>query len=904
MDKDSILDALGNGSPEFEALKQSPELLEGFMALIESVDKLTDMDRRIQEKGLSLYQAISKGKDIHVLEGILEKFFGKPVKPAGEPVSGELQRTQTYKHFKKIKKEQSLFIQMTGETELYGALLPWSEKEGVITVHLGLCSAKMPYEDYQKIEQWMSRRMAKRVSKQVDSSLGGQVQGISLTSFLQMSEMEGSTCTLRIRSGSKNGVLYLEDGQLVDAEAGDLKHLEAAYEIIGWEGVTIEIEKTVGLAERNVNVPLMQVLMESLKQKDDREYAKTASPSRAKSAETSPPARVSEGVGGGASGPEERAAIGQAKMAELENIVPIEIQSKEASAPAEKTRQKSEVNSDQQDQLIDLELMDTEERERRLFEKAQERKKLAQLAVKHGRLKKKTLMAAVVAAAVLGAGAFLGWSVFLKEPRQSAYEKLQVALSQAVDWEVKEKLVMDFIDTQPPGEERAMAETTLQKIWVEAEEANYKKTIDGVFNMPMDASYEKKATDLYAQFLKRYPASRYRGDIEKALARISELSDDFDFSQLRNIDVNEYISRLQACEAYLSKHPQGAHRNAVKAMMRETINASYYDFTKRIQQCEKAKAWGKCIQICDEYSAKFQSYLAVDTIKATRDKMQSKKDYDALIAGVVNVDDAAARKRYVAYLAKYPEAEERKEIEAALDRINRKGQAAKRWDALKAEIMGTARDPGEKMDLLQDYIFENSSGPYVQEARSLLRQLETENEKLSQERYQAARKKLAEAQAQKEAQEKQAASLKLQKEQERIKRRQQEVIAMLQKSNRFVVTQPDVVIDRKTSLMWSLLDSNLVQGDCMNFRSAVQYVRGLRHGGYSDWRLPTSGELAGIYKNSPYFPPSGAEWYWTSESFAKGYHEEANIVTSKPESGFSRTSVSTDACGTVRAVRP
>jgi len=218
--------------------------------------------------------------------------------------------------------------------------------------------------------------------------------------------------------------------------------------------------------------------------------------------------------------------------------------------------------------------------------------------------------------------------------------------------------------------------------------------------------------------------------------------------------------------------------------------------------------------------------------------------------------------------------------------------------------MGTARDPGEKMDLLQDYIFENSSGPYVQEARSLLRQLETENEKLSQERYQAARKKLAEAQAQKEAQEKQAASLKLQKEQERIKRRQQEVIAMLQKSNRFVVTQPDVVIDRKTSLMWSLLDSNLVQGDCMNFRSAVQYVRGLRHGGYSDWRLPTSGELAGIYKNSPYFPPSGAEWYWTSESFAKGYHEEANIVTSKPESGFSRTSVSTDACGTVRAVRP
>ena len=58
----------------------------------------------------------------------------------------------------------------------------------------------------------------------------------------------------------------------MDAEAGDLKHLEAAHEIIGWEGVTIEIEKTIGLAARHINMPLMQILMESLKKKDEREF--------------------------------------------------------------------------------------------------------------------------------------------------------------------------------------------------------------------------------------------------------------------------------------------------------------------------------------------------------------------------------------------------------------------------------------------------------------------------------------------------------------------------------------------------------------------------------------------------------------------------------------------------------
>jgi hypothetical protein len=127
---------------------------------------------------------------------------------------------------------------------------------------------------------------------------------------------------------------------------------------------------------------------------------------------------------------------------------------------------------------------------------------------------------------------------------------------------------------------------------------------------------------------------------------------------------------------------------------------------------------------------------------------------------------------------------------------------------------------------------------------------------------------------------------------------------MLKKGGRFVVDQGEVATDQRTGLMWCLLDSHSERGQCLNYRSAVQYVKGLRHGGYSNWRLPTSGELAGIYKNSPFFPSSGAEWYWTSESFAKGYHEEANIVTSKQETTFKKQSVSTDDCGAVRAVRP
>jgi hypothetical protein len=81
------------------------------------------------------------------------------------------------------------------------------------------------------------------------------------------------------------------------------------------------------------------------------------------------------------------------------------------------------------------------------------------------------------------------------------------------------------------------------------------------------------------------------------------------------------------------------------------------------------------------------------------------------------------------------------------------------------------------------------------------------------------------------------------------------------------------------------------------------YVEALELGGHSDWRLPTAGELATIYKNSPFFPDTGAAWYWTSESFARGYHRVVDVVTSVPETVFTRVSKPEKRCGAVRAVR-
>jgi hypothetical protein len=697
-------------------------------------------------------------------------------------------------------------------------------------------------------------------------------------------------------------MLYLDNGQLVEAETGELKHLEAAYAIIGWDNVTIEIEKTEGFPTREINIPLMQILMESLQQKDEGEYDRQTPSPAAKEKKTEPRAKHDAGVTKAVSKSGVETEAGPAKLADVETIVPIEIEAKEQKAPAKKEGMEREPPSEKDDDLIDLDLVETTERERKLLKKKAERKKLAGMAVKP-KSKKKKMFITLGVIAVVAVGAFLAYTLFLGQPRLSDYEILLAKLSQVEDWGAKEQLLMAFIDTHEPGEETEKVEIMLQDAIVKTEDAYYQKTSDKVNALPLDGDYQENAKKLYAQFLERYPNSRYRIDIENNIPRIAKLSDDIHFSQLKNIRRNAYIERLQAYESYLTTFPNGQHRDGVKTLMQDAVSSSYHDFKKRIQACEKAETWQACIQICDDYSSGFQSYLPTDAIQPIKRQMASRRDYEALMADVAGVDDASAQKMYLAYMKKYPEAEENESIRTALARMDQKDSVQREWESLKTKVRETGMDPAAKMDILQDYILDNTSGPFVQEARAMLKQLELENVKLAQERYQAAQRKKAEDLARKEEAARQAAQLKIQREKDRIAQAKKKVIAALKKGGRFVVTKGDMATDQRTGLTWALLDSHLERGQCMNYRSAVQYVKGLRYGGYSDWRLPTSGELAGIYKNSPFFPGSGAEWYWTSESFAKGYHEQANIVTSKQETMFKKQSIRTDACGAVRAVR-
>lgn len=84
-------------------------------------------------------------------------------------------------------------------------------------------------------------------------------------------------------------------------------------------------------------------------------------------------------------------------------------------------------------------------------------------------------------------------------------------------------------------------------------------------------------------------------------------------------------------------------------------------------------------------------------------------------------------------------------------------------------------------------------------------------------------------------------------------------------------------------LMWVRADSYADLGQCLNFTDALEYVRNLKTGGHTDWRVPTILELAGLYdetqenvlawdRNPDYplalsnlFADGAAYWYWSSD---------------------------------------
>jgi len=112
------------------------------------------------------------------------------------------------------------------------------------------------------------------VFEQLNAGAEGEISGISLSSFLQLMEMERKTSTIKISSGKKRGNLYFREGDLINAGTGQLMGLKAALELLTWDKIVINVEGICRKRENVIKQPLMNVLMNAMQMKDEKEEKK------------------------------------------------------------------------------------------------------------------------------------------------------------------------------------------------------------------------------------------------------------------------------------------------------------------------------------------------------------------------------------------------------------------------------------------------------------------------------------------------------------------------------------------------------------------------------------------------------------------------------------------------------
>ena len=636
----------------------------------------------------------------------------------------------------------------------------------------------------------------------MDAGIGGQIRGISLDSFLQMVQMEGKTCTLTVKTADEVGYLYFLKGDLIDAEAGEVKHKEAAALIISWNDPVIEIEEDCQKKTNNINQPLMNILMEGMKLKDDRKLREKGSVS-----------------------PEKGVADKEAKKEDIISDLSMAEEAEEVEDLMEKIKAEPkapDVDTSLKDLTKPAEKIDRHEASPEIKIETRQKQGIEQFEKPKKKRSPIILVAVAGSALIVIIGLIFAISGTKSGRIKKEYNEIMVKVESQLDLQEKVKTLQNFINAHKDNTYALNAEKKLQEVKTIIEKRDYQTTLQNADKLIIIKDYEKAVAD-YKQHLIKHSDSKHKDEIKQKVAAISSLIDERDFKKVVDSNGLNIPERVEIYIKYLENHPQGKHRSKVEKLTSDIKGKYYFSIEERIIAYNDQEDWDKCIQLCNKfiqiYKDDKRSIELQGLIDSFRVKIKDKKAFAGLLkrAEQEGSNYKAARQIYIDYLKASP------------------------YSTVKARV------------------------------------------------------------------EKELAKIDQQEKEERIQRETIKIVALLQESKgRFVANGDGTVSDTRTGLMWCTLDSQLELAECLNYESAVQYVQDLKTGGYQDWRLPTVQELAGIYKNKPFFPSLKERWYWTSKSYKryeKFWVTNVLVVSSKKETDWDEEHKDSNRCGTVHAVR-
>jgi len=97
----------------------------------------------------------------------------------------------------------------------------------------------------------------------------GVVKELSITDMLNILNVEKANAVINISSTAGTGKIYMENGEIVHAQFGDLEGLDALKAIFSLEGGTFSVEKGAKAPKKTIDVPFNNLMLEIFAQIDE-----------------------------------------------------------------------------------------------------------------------------------------------------------------------------------------------------------------------------------------------------------------------------------------------------------------------------------------------------------------------------------------------------------------------------------------------------------------------------------------------------------------------------------------------------------------------------------------------------------------------------------------------------------
>lgn len=125
------------------------------------------------------------------------------------------------------------------------------------------------HEILARVRLTMERREREGLGRTAKTRFAGSLQDMGLVDLLQTIEVSRKSGVLKLASGARRGLVYFQEGRVIDAELGALSGEAAIYRFLIWSEGTFELEFGEVQREDRLGISTQALLMEGVRRLDE-----------------------------------------------------------------------------------------------------------------------------------------------------------------------------------------------------------------------------------------------------------------------------------------------------------------------------------------------------------------------------------------------------------------------------------------------------------------------------------------------------------------------------------------------------------------------------------------------------------------------------------------------------------